>query len=73
MRDSQENTAKVRKSADETHAQGDLIQSILIFFKETGGDGGQRTAGLKRPPLIRKKTQALTANENPKLNAINNS
>lgn len=28
------------------------------------------TAGLKRPPLIRKKTHALTARENPKLKAM---
>ena len=27
---------------------------------------GQHTAGLNNPPLIRKKTHALTASENPK-------
>lgn len=28
------------------------------------------TAGLNKPPLIRKKTQALTANEKPNASAI---
>lgn len=34
-------------------------------------EGPNERAGLKRPPLIRKKTDALTARENPKLKAMN--
>ena len=39
-----------------------ILVSLWVAYKQV-----RLTAGLKSPPLILKKTQALTANENPKL------
>lgn len=51
-----------------------VFQRVLLQTQseeEEGGDVGRvHTAGLNSPPLTLKKTHALTAKLNPKLNAI---
>lgn len=38
----------------------------MLLSRDSEVAEGEHTAGLNSPPLIRKKTQTLTAKENPK-------
>jgi len=63
LREYDDSATNPGNSANQAHAKGNLAKKV----REVRGRQGKArlTAGLKRPPVIRKKTQALTASEKP--------